>query len=293
LSIHCFGQPENKSWKDINYSGDTAVYHLLDIYLPQIEKPVYPVVIYIYGSAWFSNNSKGADMNTIGKALLDAGFAVVMPNHRSSMDAKFPAAVNDIKAVIRFVRANAAKYQLDTAFIGISGSSSGGNLAAMAGTTRNVKQYTIGNTTVDIEGHVGQYTDFSSSVDAVADWFGPADILTMDSCGGSVFKHDDPKSPESTYLGGAIQENKDKSMLASPITYVDSADPPFILFHGDKDNLVPYCQSELLHKALQQAKISSRFLLIPDGEHGAGVHVDKYIQMMVDFFKDCYDKKSS
>jgi enterochelin esterase family protein len=293
LCINCFGQQAYKSWKNISYSGDSMGYHQLDIYLPQIEKPAYPVVIYIYGSAWFANNLKGADMNTIGKALLDAGFAVVMPNHRSSMDAKFPAAVNDIKAAIRFVRANAAKYQLDTAFIGISGSSSGGNLAAMAGTTRNVKQHTIGNTTVDIEGNVGRYTDFSSSVDAVADWFGPADILTMDSCGGSVFKHDDPKSPESSYLGGAVQENKDKSMLASPITYVDPTDPPFILFHGDKDNMVPHCQSEQLHKALRKAGVPSKFFLIPDGQHGPGVHVDKYIQMMVDFFAECRDKKGT
>ena len=290
LSCNCFGQQEQKSWKDLNYADDNMVYHQLDIYLPQIEKPVYPVVIYIYGSAWFSNNAKGADMNTIGKALLEAGFAVVTPNHRSSIDAKFPAAMNDIKAAIRFVRANAAKYQLDTTFIGISGSSSGGNMAAMAGTSRNVKQYTIGNTTLDIEGNVGPNTSYSSSVDAVVDWFGPTDMFVMDSCGGTNFIHNDANSPASLYIGGPIQENKEKTLLASPITYIDPTDPPFLIFHGDKDNVVPFCQSILLYEALQKAKVPSQYFLIPDGQHGPGVHVDKNIKMMVDFFVDCYNK---
>jgi len=275
LSCHCFGQQEQKSWKDLNYADDNMVYHQLDIYLPQVEKPIYPVIIYIYGSAWFSNNAKGADMNTIGKALLDAGFAVVTPNHRSSMDAKFPAAMNDIKAAIRFVRANAVKYKLDTTFIGISGSSSGGNMAAMAGTSRNIKQYTLGNTTIDIEGDVGPNTSYSSSVDAVVDWFGPTDMLVMDSCGGTNFIHNDANSPASLYIGGPIQENKEKTLLASPITYIDPTDPPFLIFHGDKDNVVPFCQSILLYEALQKAKVPSQYFLIPDGQHGPGVHVEK------------------
>ncbi len=286
VSLHSFGQSYSKSWKDINYAGDSMGYHQLDIYLPKIEKSTYPVVVYIYGSAWMSNSSKGADMNTIGKALLDAGFAVVTPNHRSSKDAIFPAPMNDIKAAIRFVRANAAKYQLNTSFVGISGSSSGGNMAAMTGTSRNIKVKTLGSTTVDIEGQVGPYTKYSSSVDAVVDWFGPTNMLVMDSCGGTNFIHNDAKSPASLYIGGAIQENKEKCLLASPITYVDPSDPPFLIFHGDKDNVVPNCQSELLYEALQKAKVPSHFYLVPGGNHGPGVHVDKNIQMMVDFFTD-------
>ena len=86
----------------------------MDIYLPRMQKDVYPVVVHIYGSAWYSNNSKGmADLGTIVNALLDAGYAVVTPNHRSSADAKFPAQIQDIKGVIRWVRANAAQYRFD------------------------------------------------------------------------------------------------------------------------------------------------------------------------------------
>lgn len=291
VSVNCFSQEYSKSWKDLNYASDSAVYHKLDIYLPKLEKKSYPVVVYIYGSAWFSNRSKGADLNTVGKALLDAGFAVVMPNHRSSMDAKFPAPVNDIKAVIRFVRANADTYHLDTNFIGVSGSSSGGNMAAITGTSRNVKQQTLGNVTVDIEGNVGPYKQYSSSVDAVVDWFGPTNMLVMDSCGGTDFIHNAPNSPASAYIGGPIQENKEKCLLASPITYVDPSDPPFLIFHGDKDRVVPHCQSELLYQALQKAGVKSRFYLVPNGQHGPGVHVDENLKLMVGFFQECLKKK--
>jgi len=283
VCINCFGQQYSKSWLDLDYAGDAMIYHRLDIYLPEEEKPTYPVVISIYGSAWFGNNLKGADLATLGKALLDAGFAVVTPNHRSSMDAKFPAQINDIKAVIRYIRANAEKYQIDTTFIGITGSSSGGHLAALAGTSGFVKQYTVGSTTEDIEGSVGQYLTYSSSVDAVVDWFGPTDFLIMDSCGSSMV-HNAPDSPESNLIGGPIQDNKDKCALANPITYIDENDPPFLILHGDADPLVPYCQSELLFNALQKANVPSQFVLVPNAQHGPGLFVEKYFKMMTDFF---------
>lgn len=287
-----YGQQFSKSWKDLNYASDTMIYHKLDIYLPQVQKASYPVVISIYGSAWMSNRSKGADLGSLGKALLEAGFAVVTPNHRSSMDAKFPAPMQDIKAAIRFVRANAAKYQLDTTFVGITGSSSGGNMAAMAGTSRFVKTFTIGNVTLDIEGNVGPNTAYSSSVDAVVDWFGPTNMLVMDSCGGTDFKHNDANSPASLYIGGPIQENKEKCLMSSPMTYIDPTDPPFLIFHGDKDRVVPHCQSEILFDALQKAKVPSQFFLVPDGQHGPGVQVEKNLKMMVDFFQKELLKKT-
>ena len=288
----CYSQQFSKNWKDLNYASDTMIYHKLDIYLPQVQKSSYPVVISIYGSAWMSNRSKGADLGSLGKALLEAGFAVVTPNHRSSMDAKFPAPMQDIKAAIRFVRANATKYQLDTSFVGITGSSSGGNMAAMAGTSRFVKTFTIGDVTLDIEGKVGPYTAYSSSVDAVVDWFGPTNMLVMDSCGGTDFIHNDANSPASLYIGGPIQENKEKCLMSSPMTYIDPTDPPFLIFHGDKDRVVPHCQSEILFDALQKAKVPSQFFLVPDGQHGPGVQVEKNLKMMVDFFQKELLKKT-
>jgi acetyl esterase/lipase len=290
---NCWAQQTEKVWKDVNYAGDDKPYHNLDIYLPEAHKPPYPVVVYIYGSAWFSNSSKGADINTVGKELLEAGFAVVMPNHRSSRDTLFPGPVHDIKAAIRFVRANAAKYHFDPTFIGISGSSSGGNMAAFAGTSRNVNTHTVGSVTINVEGAVGPFRQYSSSVDAVVDWFGPTNMLVMDSCGGTDFTHNDANSPASLYIGGAIQQNKDMTLLADPMSYVDSSDPPFLIFHGNKDNVVPYCQSVLLDAALQRAHAPSRFLLVSGGGHGPGVHTSDNLKLMADFFSEQYKKKAT
>ncbi len=292
ISLTTFGQKYSRCWKDINYASDTARAHMLDIYLPEVSKPSYPVVISIYGSAWFADNLKGADLPILGNALLNAGFAVVTPNHRSSIYAKFPAQVHDIKAVIRFIRANGTKYQLDTSFIGITGSSSGGNLAAMAGTSRFVKQYSLGKETVDLEGSVGQFLSYSSSVDAVVDWFGPTNMLIMDSCGGTDFIHNDARSPASIYIGGPIQEHKEKTLLASPITYTDPSDPPFLIFHGKNDRVVPYCQSVVLYEALKKANVPSQLILIPDGQHGPGVQVDDNLKLMVNFFMNELNRKN-
>lgn len=279
----CFSQQYSKSWTDLNYTGDTLMYHMLDIYLPEIEKPAYPVVVELYGSAWMSDNLKGIDLPTLGNALLNAGFAVVMPNYRSSADAIFPAQIQDIKAVVRFVRANAEKYQIDTSFIGITGYSSGGHLAALTGTSGFVKNYTVNSITENMEGNIGPDTAYSSSVDAVVDWFGPTNFLVMDSCGSSL-DHNASNSPESSLIGGPIQDNKDKCALADPITYVDSTDPPVLIIHGDADPLVPHCESELLYNALQKAGVSSQFVLVPGGQHGPGVLIDTYFKMMTDFF---------
>lgn len=285
ISLRSFSQQYSKSWKGVNYASDTMVYHDLDIYLPEKTQTNYPVVVVIYGSAWFGNNFKGMAMQTLGKPLVDAGFAVVSPNHRSSKDSVFPAQINDIKAAIRFVRANAVKYQFDTGFIGITGYSSGGHLAALAGTSDGVKYYSIGKLTEDIEGNVGPNTSFSSDVDAVADWFGPTDVRIIDSCRSGA-GHITPNSPEAILIGGPIKDNFVKCAFVNPITYINSDDPPFLIFHGDKDPLVPICQSELLNAALQKAKVSSQFIIVPGGQHGPGLLEEKYYRVMVDFFNE-------
>lgn len=285
FSLNSIAQNYSKNWKDVNYAGDNMEYHRLDIYLPKAEKSTYPVVVAIYGSAWFGNNMKTSAYTTLGKALLDAGFAVVTPNHRASTDAKYPAQIHDIKAVIRFIRANANLYQFDTSFIGITGFSSGGHLAALAGTSRGVKEYTIDSVTMNIEGNIGPYTAYSSSVDAVVDWFGPTDLLKMDSCKtSSTIDHHSASAPEAVLIGGPVQDNKAKATLANPITYVDANDPPFLIIHGHQDPLVSYCQSEILFRALQNVKVPSQFIIVPGGQHGPGVLEDKYFKMMTDFF---------
>ena len=281
--LSSYSQQYSKKWTNLDYADDGKNYHMLDIYLPKIAKSSYPVIIYIYGSAWFSDNSKGADMNTVGAALLNAGYAVVTPNHRSSSDSLFPAQIHDIKAAIRYVRANCTAYNLDTSFIGISGSSSGGHLAALAGTSCGVVDYTYDSITTNIEGKLGENTNFSSKVHAVCDWFGPTDLLLMDSCRGSM-AYAEGKSPEEALVGCSKKNCRSKFVFINPITYIDPSDPPLLIFHGDADNVVPYCESQLLYNALQAAGVSSEFIIAPGGQHYTGTHTDANFKKMITFF---------
>ena len=275
----------SKHWLDIDYVGDGVIGHRLDIHLPAVGQAPFPIVVAIYGSAWFSNAAKGTVFNEgLGQTLLNNGFAVVSINHRSSSDAKFPAQIQDVKAAIRFVRANAAKFSMDSSFIGMTGWSSGGHLTALTGTTNTTQTHSIHGLEVDIEGKLGKYTETGSQVNAIVDWFGPTDFLIMDKCGSS-FAHNDAKSPESSLVGGSIQENPDKCALANPISYVNAQNPPFLIFHGDKDPLVPHCQSEKLYEALQKNKVKSELIIIPGGGHGPGVMIEKYYEKMIAFFK--------
>jgi len=285
LFISSYGQQYSEKWTDLNYADDGKVYHQLDIYLPTITREVYPVVVYIYGSAWYTNNIKGSDMNTVGSALLDAGYAVVTPNHRSSSDTLYPGQIHDMKAVVRFIRANSDKYKLDTSFIGISGSSSGGHLAALVGTTGFVNTFTVDSLTMDIEGALGKHTTFSSNVHAVCDWFGPTDLLVIDSCRGSSFG-EPGQTPEEVLIGEKKSETKSKFILANPITFVDPTDPPFLIFHGDADVVVPYCESVLLNTALNAVGVQSEYVQMAGGQHYTGTHTEANYAKMVTFFNN-------
>ena len=271
----------SQEWKDVNYAGDDKAFHTCDIYLPKKEAASYPVVIHIYGSAWFSNSSKGAaDLGTIVKALLDAGYAVVCPNHRSSMDAKWPAQIHDIRAVIRFVRGEAAKYKFDTSFIATSGFSSGGHLASTAATTSGVKQTKVGTVDIDLEGNVGNYLNQPSTVNAACDWSGPVDLTAMD-CGEGMKMGEN--SPEDVLLDSKLAKEPDKYKSLSATYYVNKNNPPIIIFHGEKDNVVPCCQGKMFFEKLQEAGVKSEATFVPEGGHGMGMYSEENLKKMVNF----------
>jgi len=257
---------------DVDYAGDGQVYHKLDIYLPKVEKATYPVVIHIYGSAWYSNNSKGmADLGTIVNALLDAGYAVVTPNHRSSQDAKFPAQIHDIKGVIRFVKAHAAQYKFDPSFVAVSGFSSGGHLASLAATSSNQPQ---------LEGEVGGNLKFSSAVDAACDWSGPVDLNYM-SCGGKqdTWNH----APEEAVMGFSFKGNEEAFKYLNATTYIGPDDPPVCIFHGTADNVVPSCQAPHFYGLLQDARVDSELHMVEGGGHGMNMYTEETLSAMVAF----------
>ena len=267
VDVHC-----SQKFADVDYAGDGQVYHKLDIYIPKVEKDTYPVVVHIYGSAWFSNNSKGmADLGTIVNALLDAGYAVVCPNHRSSQDAKFPAQIHDIKGVIRYVKAHAAQYKFDTSFVAVSGFSSGGHLASLAATSGNQKE---------LEGNVGGNLQFSSSVDAACDWSGPVDLNYM-SCGNKedTWNH----GPEEAVMGFSFKGNEEAFKYLNATTYIGPDDPPVCIFHGTADNVVPSCQAPHFYGLLQDALVDAELHMVEGGGHGMNMYTEETLSAMVAF----------
>ncbi len=280
MSLTVSAQVE-KTWLDVDYVGDGIEGHKMDIHVPDDGKESHKVIVLIYGSAWFSNNAKASAFQSYGKQLLDGGFAVVSINHRASTEAKFPAQINDVKAAIRYVRGNAAKYGFDTSFVGITGFSSGGHLSSLAGTTNGVKTKKFGKVKIDIEGSLGAYTKESSRVDAVVDFFGPIDVSRMERC--ETYKDD--KSPEAVLLGCSPSKNPDLSKSLSPMSYIDKNDPKFLVIHGDADPVVPYCQSMFFAKALSDKGVLEDFIIVPNGNHGPVTFNDYTFQRMVNFFQ--------
>jgi acetyl esterase/lipase len=201
----------------------------------------------------------GSQANPPVLYLVNKGFAVASIQYRFSKDAIWPAQSYDCKAAIRFLRANAAKYNIDPDRFAVGGDSSGGHLAAFIGTSGDVKE---------MEGDLGN-TNVSSRVQAVVDWFGPTDLTLMAEQAGSqmMIQHNDAKSPESLLLGGPVQEKKELAKTANPLTYIDKNGPPFLIMHGDKDQLVPLGQSVILAKALIDAGVETTMKTIPGAAH--------------------------
>lgn len=240
--------------RDLEYVPNSHERQKLDLYLPsQSDDPrPLPVIAWVHGGAWHA----GSKENCRSTRFLQDGYAAASINYRLSQHAVFPAQIEDCKAAIRFLRANAEKYGIDPDRIGVWGSSAGGHLVALLGTSGQAKQFDRGPNL-----HV------CSCVQAVCDFFGPADLTKMSDF-ETRFDHDAPNSPGSKLIGGPVQENRDLCRQANPITYISKNDPPFLICHGDKDMTVPHNQSVLLSDALKQAGIDVKFHTVKGGGHG-------------------------
>ena len=205
---------------------------------------------------------------------------VVCPNHRSSMDAKWPAQIHDIRAVIRFVRGEAKKYKFDPSFVATSGFSSGGHLSSTAATTSGIKQTKVGTYDIDLEGNLGNYLNESSAVNAACDWSGPVDLTAMD-CGEGMKMGEN--SPEDVLLDSKLSKEPDKYRSLSATYYVDKKNPPIIIFHGEKDNVVPCCQGKMFYEKLVAAGVKTEATFVPEGGHGMGMYSEENLQKMVNF----------
>ena len=240
-------------YRDLAYVTDGHERQKLDLYVPETGENL-PLIIWIHGGAW-----RGGDKtHYMPIEYLKAGYAGASLNYRLSQHAIFPAQIEDVKAAVRWLRANAETYRLDPNRFAAWGSSAGGHLVAMLGTAGDVKEFAV-----------GENLEVSSRVQAVVDYFGPTDFLQMDAHrlpNGLV--HDVPDSPESQLVGEPIQEHQDRVARANPVTYVSKDAPPFLIVHGDKDPLVPYQQSVLLNDALKKVGVPVTFYKVEGGGHG-------------------------
>jgi acetyl esterase/lipase len=245
--------------KDIPYAGTKNPRQTLDLILPRTPKSgkPLPVIVNIHGGA-FRSGDKSMGVREVAGLVEGGEYAGASINYRLSGEATWPAQIHDCKAAIRWVRANAAKYGLDPDRIGVIGASAGGHLAAMLGT---------GGGVAALEGDVGPHMGVSSKVSCVVDQFGPSDLLAMGDYPSRI-DHNASDSPESALIGGALPEHKDAARAASPITYVTRDDPPFLVFHGTEDPLVPFNQSERLAEALKSAGVPCTFVKVVEAGHG-------------------------
>lgn len=246
-----------KALRDIAYVTNGHERQKLDLFIPAGATHPLPLIIWIHGGAW----KAGSKEQCPALRYLERGYAVASINYRLSQHAIFPAQIVDCRAAVRWLRAHAKENHLDPERFAAWGSSAGGHLVALLGTSGGVKEF-----------ETGENPKFSSRVQAVVDFFGPTDFTQMSkySLRNAPFDHDAAESPESQLIGGAIQQNKDKAAKANPITYVSKDDPPFLIMHGDKDNVVPYQQSELLRDALQKAGVPVTFKIVAGAGHGFG-----------------------
>jgi acetyl esterase/lipase len=229
---------------------------LLDLRIPDGNGP-WPVILYLHSGAWITGDRTG------GPAIRQAsrGYAVASIDYELAPQSIWPAQIEDCKAAVRWLRANAARYNLDANRIGVFGTSAGGHLAAMMGTT---------NGDASLEGAELGNPQFSSEVKAVVDFYGPTDLLSLDAqklpC-GIPFSGNDSFMPPSLLMGCPIQECRDKTAAASPINHVAAGDPPFLILQGMQDCLVPWQQSQNLYDKLRASGVAAELHLLPTAGH--------------------------
>ena len=227
------------------------------------------MIIFVHGGAW----KMGGKEACMAQDFVKEGYSIACLNYRLSGEAKFPAQIQDVKAAVRWLRANADKYNLDSNKFLAWGDSAGGHLVSLLGTSAGVFE-------------VGPNLDSSSKVQYVIDWYGPVDPTKLLPRKEEVFN-------EYYDAAGAVLGNKkleeystDKIQLMNPIKYIDSGDSVFLIIHGDKDGTVPVEQSREFYRALKKAGVNVTYNEVKGGHHG-GIEFEKEaLPLVKEFFKN-------
>ena len=241
--------------RDVEYANIGNRKLLLDIYEQPASSPnASPIVVWIHGGAWRSGSKNSVPVTH----WLEQGFSIASVGYRLSPEAKFPAQIHDIKASIRYLRANAERFRIDPNRIVIAGSSAGGHLAALAGVSDGIQE---------LEGSLGGHTSVSSRVQAIVSFFGASNlqsILSQSSEHGLSVR----VPALQLFLGGQPADVPDLTQLASPVAHVDPRDPPLWLIHGDSDPQMPFDQSREFVAAYQRVARPVQLDVVKGGKHG-------------------------
>jgi acetyl esterase/lipase len=258
--------------KDIEYGRVGDLVLLLDLHMPQ-KVTDSNLVVWVHGGAWRSGSKQSMPLSS----LVDAGYTVASVEYRLSPVAPFPAQIHDIKAAIRFLRAISSRYGYRSDRIAIAGDSAGGHLAALVGTTNGHRE---------LEGTIGDHLDQSSNVQAIIDYYGPTNLMT-------IVEQSTPhgigvRVPAlQLLLRGQPEDNPELAKLASPVEHVDGSDPPLLLIHGDQDPQVPINQAHELQGKYKQLSLPVLFEVVYGAAHGGErYHDDAVISVVQSFLKE-------
>jgi len=239
--------------RDIEYGRVDGERLLLDVIRPANSQSA-PVVLFVHGGGW-KNGDKKSGHKQAGW-LVEHGFAVVTINYRLTDVAIWPAQIDDCYEAVRWIRRNADRHHFDASHIAAWGTSAGGHLAALLGTRDCPREESV-----------------SSRVQAVCDWFGPTDLMTMppNNVGNGRTAADVARSNGAKLLGVTVREDAPKAHDASALYNVSADDCPFLIMHGSEDPGVPLDQSARLHQQLQQHGVASRLHIVQGAGHGGSL----------------------
>ena len=256
---------------DLIYSQAGGIPQELDLYLPKDAKGPFPVVVWVHGGGW-KNGSKKNPKNLF---MVEHGYAVASINYRLTDEGQWPAQIDDCRESVRWLRKHAKKYQLDSENIGVWGSSAGGHLVALMGTLPYDADEKI-----------------SSRVQAVCDWYGPTELLSMppNNVGNGRTEEDVANSNGAKLLGCTVKECPDLAKLASGLDQVSPDDAPFLIMHGDLDPGVPLTQSTRFFEKLKQHGVYAELDIISGAGHGGPLFATEQVQMRVLKFFDRFLK---
>ncbi|MFO0940727.1 MAG: alpha/beta hydrolase [Pirellulales bacterium] len=272
--------PSGITWDfDVPYINDGDPAQRLDIYYPeQMTSQPLPLIVHIHGGGWMGGSKFPCDIRSMTKY----GYVVASVEYRFSQKAKFPAQIQDCQAAIRWLRANAQRYNINPEKIGVIGGSAGGHLSALVGVAGGKRAFTV----------IGGNEDQSDAVQCVCDIFGPTNFASVveqaenDKNVKNIFKFNTPSDPYSELIGAKLSD-KDKTAAVSPITYVDKNCPPTLILHGTHDTLVPFAQSEELEAAMKKQGVPVWLQTFPGAGHGGGAFSKPSVVLLT---KKLFDK---